>query len=342
MKKIGSFNKAIRNLTNKRVIKWIIIPLGLVLLWLAASLFYNSYSSFTVLEFSHGREVFTDYDNSRLYRGNKLTGEFTARENNLGIVAIRFRNVPKVEFEDEDTLVFRIKEKGGNIWASENYFKSGIFANNQFSPFGFEVQSNSRGKIYEFELLSLKGNAHNAVFIKNGNQNFISKYKFEKEEIFKNINSVLIFSVLKFLSFITNYNLLLNSLFFLLPLLIYLLMALLSFERLVKRIRLFNFKKIVAPSVCIIILLDIAFSETINNGFVFGMLGLWIFSVYINKFSSKASYIFSSVLLILSLIVIYFNLPLSINKITTFAYLLLVIGFIYTFLELRRDLKNRR
>src|SRR6476646_8964957 len=98
------------------VVNWIVIPAFLLLFWAILSLMYSSYKSFTVLQYAHYQDNRNDFFNKRLLRGKMLTGDFYAKENHLGIVAIRMGDIPKVGFENEDILTFRIKEKNTQKW----------------------------------------------------------------------------------------------------------------------------------------------------------------------------------------------------------------------------------
>ena len=111
MKLIKKLFKTLDNLISNKIIKWIIIPCILLLLWFSLSLTYSSYKSFTVLQYPQNQDKNNTFFEKKLLKGQKLIGKFEAKENNLGIVAVKFGNVPRVEFEKEDTIVFRIKEE---------------------------------------------------------------------------------------------------------------------------------------------------------------------------------------------------------------------------------------
>lgn len=336
MKKFKKISSSLSKIISNRFVKWVLIPVVLIIFWLTSSVLYSSHESFTVLEFAHGDEVLRRTESIRLYRGTKINGSFTAKEDNLGIVALRFGYVPRVEFDKQDIIIFKIREKGNNNWISENEYKSGSFETNRFFPFGFAVQEYSKSKTYEFELHSIYGDAYNAVQIRNSSQNFLSKYKFTKSEILTDKNSLLRFAGLKLTSFVTNTNALFSSLVFLLPLLLYGLWSLFKIDSFIKNKGLASPKKLLILFVYAIIFIDIIFNNISNSGFILGIIGLWIYSIHVNKYSSKSSYVFSFVLIIISVITIYLSLEFSVNKITTYAYLLLIIGIIHSFIEQKK------
>ena len=150
------------------------------------SLIFNPFhSSLSTLVISEKRTQIILPRGNKLLRGSKLSGEFNAKENNLGIVYIKFSNVPRVDLSKEDSLIFRIKEKGQKHWISVNKYKTGVISNNLFFPFGFPKVHNSKNKTFEFELVSLNGNKSNSVEIDNGWFTFAAGYQIPKAEILK-------------------------------------------------------------------------------------------------------------------------------------------------------------
>lgn len=319
--------KVIKVQFSNRWIKWIIIPILLFVLWLSLSLFYSSYKSFTVLQYNHNQDKNDNFPIGKILKNQKIIGEFTGKENNLGIVSIRLDNTPRIPFDEEDVLLFRIKEKGQKQWYYENKYRSGLMIGNLYFPFGFNKISDSYGKIYRFELISLNGNYRNAITIKAKDPIFVSKYKFSKNEILLGgSQSVLFFSFKKVFTFFSNFDTLISSLIFLLPLLIYLIWLTAIYE-----FKIAN--KLFAVIVISLILADIIWIEKILSGLLFGLTGLWILAIYKNKFSSKESFLFSFIMIFLAIVLNYFNFFENINKISTFAYMLLIIGCLQMILE---------
>src|SRR5260221_7644956 len=317
------------------IVKWIIIPVFLLLFWVILSLMYSSYKSFTVLQYASYQDSKNDFFNKQLLQGQKLTGDFYAKENHLGIVAIRMGGVPKVDFEHEDILEFRIKEKNAKNWLDTNTYRSGGITSNEYYPFGFREISSSKGKEYIFEFVSIKGTKENAIQTKSANPIYVSKYKFPKSEVF---GSTIIFTKFikeKFITFVTNLDLLLSSLTFLLPLIFYSIWILIprrgtqwllvSSKRFKKQI---TGEDLITALASIFILFDITFNEFINIGFMIALLGFWIDLGIFNKQKSGASFALACIVFAISLASIYFHLNISFDKASAFGYLLLVIGLI--------------
>lgn len=64
-----------------------------------------------------------------------------------------------------------------------------------------------------------------------------------------------------------------------------------------------------------------------------GFLGFWIYAIYLNKFKSKVTFTLAFIIISLSVFSIYFNWIISVNKASTFAYLLIIIGLLQNLLE---------
>lgn len=206
---------------SSKIVKWIVIPSLLIVFWFFLSLIFSSYNSFTVLQYAHNENNNSFFD-KKILKGQKLVGQFTALEDNLGIVVIKFGNVPRVDYKKEDELEFRIREKNGK-WLNINNYRSGQIAPYNYFPFGFKPIKGSAGKTYIFELLSKKGEIANAVETGRTNPIFFTKYKFSIKEIFSNKNKAVEFIYKKSIAFFTNSDDLLSSTVFLLPFAYYML-----------------------------------------------------------------------------------------------------------------------
>ncbi len=311
---------------SNKFVKWILIPGLLLLLWISLSLFYSSYRSFTVLQYGHKTDVSNNFGERQLLKNQKIQGKFVAKENYLGIISIRFGDIPKVDYDEEDLILFRIREKGQQDWIYENKYRSGSFLQNQYFPFGFKQIENSKGKVYEFELISLNGEEFNSVEIKNTNPIYFSKYKFPKNEIFKDSNSIIKFMTKKLITFANSYDALLSSFAFLIPFIFYMLWII-FFEIWVKSKGIINRRNLFITFVSALIISEIIFYEFIIAGFMLGLLALWVFTVYVCKLKSTTTFTLAFILLAISIISLYFDLGVSADKASTYAYFLIIVGF---------------
>jgi hypothetical protein len=309
---------------------------------------YTSYKSFTVIEYPHYENRNNNLIDKKLLKGKKLIGEFSAEENNLAIISLRFGRIPVVNFAKEDILTFKIKEKGQPNWISENRFRSGIMESYSFFPFGFEPIKDSENKTYVFEVTSLKGTPSNAVTTHRTNPIFISKYKYTKNEIVSSINSITKFLFVKIFTFLINFDALLSSSVFLIPF-VFTLLSFVSGKRGFLGNVLFSSKqnkrvntKIIERNLFTVVVLsliffDLLFFENLITGLMLGLLGFWVINIYLNHLSSKATFILAFAILVISLVSMYLDWAILIAKSSAFAYFLVLIGFVQSVFESRRN-----
>jgi hypothetical protein len=316
------------NIFSIPIIKWLVIPFLLILLWLSFSLVFISKESFTVLTYNNNYGT-QDSSVTKLLKGKKITGIFKAENNNLGIVTIRIGNVP-INDEKQDLIVFKLREKGQKNWLTENTYYSGSFIPNKPYPFGFNEQRSSKNKIYEIELLSLYGNSKNAIEIKTKNNNPIyqTKYKFTISELINSQYTLWSFIQSKFIYFFTDIETLYFSLFYLLPLFLYLAWNLLPIQSYDKKL-----SKLSTVAV-LFILFDVISLKFVSTWLILFLIGLWIYSLKKNKIKSSKTFKLSFILLLLSIISIYSKLGFSVDKATTYVYILILVGLIQSMQEL--------
>ncbi len=304
--------------------KIIILSISIILIGLGAacSLFFNPYSSFSVIVVREDNSNLKFTESHKLFKGNKLTGEFKATDNNLGIIFIKFTKIIKSDYYNEDNLLFRIKEKNSKKWYTENKYKEGIIYNNLLFPFGILPISNSKGKIYDFELISLNGNSKNFVEVDNSGSNFASGYQFSKASISTNKKSLITFIFKKLLSSFTNIDFVLNSLIYFLPAFFYII-----WHTLLKRALPYTYTLTIISF--LFILLDIIFLKEIYSGVAFGILGLLIISDFTYKQSKNLSLILGLLMFIISSILLNHVDQFLTNKLSLWVYLLLLVGIIH-------------
>ncbi len=351
-------NKFLVGILSHRINKLIFMPGALLFLWISLSIVYSSDMSFSVLQYPHYQDKKNNFFGKKLLKGQRLFGEFSAKDNHLGIVAVMFGKVHKAEGEDEEIILFRIKEKKSKEWLYVNEYKLGLFASNDYFPFGFKEIIDSRGKIYIYEITSKNGRPDNSLETKNSNPIYLSEYKYSKGEIFGDLNLLMRFIKVKIITFITDFNSLLSSIVFLLPFIFYIAwisfpmkrFKLILFSRKKFRLDLPNMKSIelISPSrrvwiedrlkidgkkmlavfIVSLIFYDIIIYEFSSTGFMLGILGLWIGIIFLNKFKSNVTFILTFIIIGISIFSIYFDLHIFIDKSSAFAYFLIIIGFI--------------
>lgn len=185
------------NLKNKIVIVFgILILIGI---GFRKMIIFQDYNPTVVIE----RDEFQNIRNKELLEGEKITGEFKAKNNNLGIISVFFNTHNRV---NDDYLQFKIKEKGNTQWYYSNKYKVDQFQNNQYFSFGFPQINDSKGKKYQIEIESLIGADGNSVQMVN-DMPFLSKYSFPKAYLLQNKSEIPIFIFNKTVSFFSHINL---------------------------------------------------------------------------------------------------------------------------------------
>ena len=211
----------IKKLLNNKIITFFIIPFFLLLTWFVLSVVFNSYGAISVLTYGMNSETDKiEIKTKEIYKGQKVYGEFTARENNLGIISVRFNTFKRI---NDDSLLFRIKENGGKKWYYEGSYKVDQFQLDDLFTFGFPIIPNSNSKKYQFELQSTKGRRGNAVAISRTNPIFVTKYQFTKELLLQDKPLLLNHIYKKFLNTFDSVDFILSSIIYLFPFIFYLL-----------------------------------------------------------------------------------------------------------------------
>lgn len=339
-----------KRFNKNKFIKLALIPLGLAFLWLVLTVYYiiTFDTSLTVLSFSHGRESFNNINYNKLLKGDKVSGEFTAAENNLGIVSIKFQTFIRPPYADEDHLIFRLKEKGAKNWYYENTYRDGLVYDVPIFPFGFPKIANSQGKTYQFEIESLSGNAENSVALSDRDQILFSKYQMSKSVLLHDKKELAIFTAKKFINAFSTTDVRFSSFIYLLPFLFYLLWIspfgkkymnplFLKLKNFFFPVNAFKYlpKYYLNWIMVIIVVFDI-FVVQLNNDIVYlVMIGLWIGTFRAYKLDSKTTFIFALILLLIPPIFLAFRDEPTAEKAAIWAYMFLVAGTIQAMLELK-------
>jgi len=176
---------AFKNFFEKKWVKWGLIPVFFLLLGLGLTItsVFISDEAFSVLVKNHSRQESNLFSGKELLPGQQVQGEFKSVENNLGIVAIRFDTS---ERRDNETITFRLKEKGTGNWYYENIYTTEQFQSDEFFPFGFPKIENSKNKTYVFEL-EPQEDTEGFLQISSSKPIFESKYQLSKTQITQNI-----------------------------------------------------------------------------------------------------------------------------------------------------------
>jgi hypothetical protein len=336
---------------KENFVKRVIIIISLLALWLGLTIHYiSTFESFSIIPYNH-RGVIDQHLNEPLLRGQKITGTFEARENNLGIVAIRFQLRSRIPFAQEDDLVFRLKEKGSDDWYYESLYKSGLTYDVPFLPFGFPIIEDSKGKIYQFELESLKGNRRNAVIVSGQYPQLQSKYVGDLGEIKSNPGALLEYFKQKYIGALDNPSVVFSSMIYSLPLLFYLTWITGLIHKLLKPfskqitwirqklslLRTHEAILIFSGTLYFLVLIDIFIFQLINDVAYIVVVATWIYLSRRMEAKIKLSFLVGLTILLITAISNTLGLEAVAEKSAAWAFMFLTAGTIQIALELRKE-----
>lgn len=329
----------LKKMKNKyiKIVTSLIISMVLILVWVVASLFFNNKISFSVLMYTHNKSDIVSSPKEKLLKGDKIIGQFQAREDNLGIVILGFKSYVKYDFSGEDVFYFRIKEKGEREWVYVNSYRSGTLQHQLEYPFGFPIFEKSKDKTYEFEIESIYGNKKNAIELNTNNPSLITGYQFPKSEILSSKKSTLNFLIKKSITSFTNLDFLLSSILYLTPLIIYIFIY--SMYPWWKKNKYLGF--IPCALLLFLIPVDLFLIKEVYIGALLALILGWIYLIIRNKLESKINFIFAFILILLWVLLIKFNIDKFQNKINIWTYTFLIIGVVQAVLEEKRFIKNK-
>ncbi len=347
----------IKNLYQTRFGKYIIFPGVLLILWAFLTLLYiiTFDTSFSIWSYNHSNSAFTKLTFNPLYKGSEIEGQFVARDNNLGIVSIRFQTFIRPPYSLEDHYIFRIKEKGSKAWYYQNIYRSGLVYDVPFFPFGFPQIANSKGKIYQFQIISLNGNPVNALEISNRRPILVSKYKYSGHELLQNKKELMSFFITKVYNAMQNPDVWFSSLIYLLPFLFYLFWISI-FEKYFKpiKIRTTGFLENLGKSpllypvfsivrkifilnldmvIIFIVLIDILIIQLTNDVVYLVIIPLWIITLKRYGKESGFSFLIGILILLLAALFLFLKEEPTAEKATVWAYMFLIAGTVQIFLE---------
>jgi len=350
---VKDINKQKSNLFKTKIVKFVLIPLILLILWFGLTVSYIVYldSSFSLISHNLSQTAFTHLPIGKLEKGNYISGKFVGHEDNLGILSLRFQTFLRPSFQSEDHLLFQIKEVGQKEWYYQNTYRVGTIYDVPFFPFGFPAIKNSKDRAYEFKITSLNGDEDNSIALSNRWQNIAAKYKFTKHEILQSNINFIQFSAEKFISSFERIDVLFSSLIYLLPLLFYLILISPFEKYLSNKLSILGNSKLLRfllPSYNLSQRYLIVFSDLIlvgsilldgfylqlGNNFVYLLLPLmWIFTQKYFRFTSRKTFIIGVCFLLFPPVFLMFGLGQIAENMAVWAFLFLFTATIQSLLE---------
>jgi hypothetical protein len=342
-----------KKISFNRFLTFAIIPFLLLLLWLALSLFFASKYSFSVIYSAYGKGDFVSLKTDELLAKQKVSAKFKAKENNLGIISVRFKTFRRI---NNDKVIFRLKEVGRKDWFYQHTYKVDQFQDNDYFTFGFPIILDSEGKTYYYEIESTKGKKGDAVSISTTPPVFIAQYQFSKQHLFANKTMIPAFFIKKIAYSFSDINFVVSSLVYLLPFIFYIFWCYLArplieinfkpYLKVVLRnwsIQLGNYsreKYMLFYIYFIAILILVFFMNVTNNYTYLTLIGSWILLIVIYRFESSVSYLLGLFFLLLCPVLFILNQEAIAENAAIWAYFFLVIGTMETIVELTKNLQN--
>jgi hypothetical protein len=189
------------NLTKKKIFTLVV----LLFAWLILTVVYiYGASDLLIAQTNLGKEAFfvvnktmnkvpySNVNSDELVKGEKLQGMFTANDNYLGQVSIRFYNFGRI---NPDSVIFRIKEQGQSNWYYEGTYKTDQFQPDMLFPFGFPMINDSKGKTYVFEVESLNGLSEHSIGLSTVTPLGATLYQYPKKLLLSNPKTFINFFV---------------------------------------------------------------------------------------------------------------------------------------------------
>ena len=340
--------------------------IALLALWIALTIFYviTFDTSFSIWSYNHKNSDIKNIRYDLFDKGETFKGEFTARDNNLGIVAVRFQTYIRPPYLLEDRYLFRIKEKGAKTWYYSNTYRSGLVYDVPFFPFGFPQIINSKGKTYEFEITTTNTNSVNRLSISKRYPVLQTKYKYSGKELLKNPGEMYKFILIKFTNAFKTPDVEFSSFIYIMPLLFYL--AWISFleklfnplrkplKRLMEKLEQNSasgsviklFKEIFIYNLdnflIFIVLVDILFIQLINDVAYLVVAILWIMTLKVYNEDSKKSFIAGLILIGLSPLFLFFRSEPTAEKAGAWALIFLASGLFQLLEESKANYEKPR
>ncbi len=325
-------------------IRWLVIPLCLIALWILSTMIFVSTNSLTTLTYNYGQKNFIQYTSDKLLKGEKIAAQFTATENNLGTVAVRFITFNR---DNYDYLIFRMKRLDTNNWYYENRYKVDQFQPDQLFPFGFPIIPNSKGYTYYFEIESTQGIEDDSVAVSNKWPVFVANYQFSRNFLLTDKKTLLTFMGKKIVSVFSTQEALAGSVIYLLPLVFYVFL-----ESKLKKMTLspvlqlkFSFIRPNIPTysltllyLAILILSTLIISFNLSSQMI--ILILWIVLIRKFRYQSKVSYFLALAFLLFTLFLLIIKSSKAAENAAILAYIFMVVGAVQSAWEIIHQ--NRR
>lgn len=294
----------------------------------ACALLFNTVN-FSTLSYDNTSRVIKDE-----IGGEKITGEFTANQNDLGIIKLKFSKFTRIDIFGGAYLMFTIKEQKSKDWLFMNSYYIGTDKHTLDLLIGFPVIQDSLNKKYVFEITPQDKSGKSYFYVSGEDPSFQTIYKFSKKEITGSKKRLISFILNKILLSITNIDFLLSSFVYFLPVIYY--AVLIYFRRKVK-----TYKILLSYTAIIFMLTDSLVINYSYSGISIGLLVLWGVVSIMAKLESTVSFLMAFIFLILLLFLMALRVEAGQATLAIYIYGFLIVGTSQMFYEVAKKIKHR-
>lgn len=309
----------ILTLINSKWIQLAFVPLVLFLFGAITTFMQASPISATVLSINQKLESKSINSKEILLKGEQFKGKFLSKDNNLGIISIRFTDKKFVDYDDVDKIEFQLIDATTNRIMYDNTYRADLLQSVDAFPFGFPVIKESKNKQFIFIITSLNGNKANGITV-DSNDNIIQTHHiYTKGEIAGSISGLINFIQRKVGFVLSDNEILLTSLFHFTPLILY-FFSLLVF----KRARDYPYS--IELLLLLTILLDVFIVKEVFGSMYFALLAVWVSLVIKHNLESSVTYSYAFILCMVSLCIQFLGFSEISQKAGVWGYYFLIIG----------------
>lgn len=268
--------------------------------------------SFTVLTNRYGQK------NISPILSNKITGEFVAKHNNLGIIGVRL-----ITHDDSQVnkLKFFIKESDAVDWYYVNTYRVTTLPNTNLFPFGFPIIKQSAGKSYKFELDLVEDGSRRGLELDSQYPVYTTYYKYYKRELLTHPSEFIMFLINKTESYFTN--------FVEIGYLTIYLGVVVTLYCVISPILLRRPSKVLPFALIItVIVFDIYFDYNVSEVVSVGLTSIVILSLLYQNITSRTLYIIGFMYFVLCSVFLFVGSEQMLQKAGIWGFIFLCIGFV--------------
>ena len=278
--------------------------------------------------------------NSVQNMGEVIKGEFTAQENYLGILSVRFENGMSLKGDS----VFRIKNILDTYWSYEATISASQFNTLPFYDFGMPIIAKSKNQTYKFEIRLPASKTNSQHFmLSNKYPVLISQYQFPKNILLNNKSIFIEFIIKKLSYYIYGETAWKVFAVYSIPFFLYLLYLTIEqtifIQDLLPKIKhLISF--LINPYMCVIFLgifIDIFIIRKYTDSTTILFTILWMLGATAYALESRISFGVALIFLIFCPFLLSANMDWVAEKSAVWSYMFLAVGTFQAMIELKAE-----